>query len=284
MDDDDAMLDVNLDQGSAMQELEELNAAGGTDPLEFQDLGVGGGLGSGRDALLGDDEDDAETASLLEQGEAGAAAGSAGAASVFSVAYYRKYFDVRTKQVLGRLARAVDPRSAKFFTDEDGRPDLYGPFWISTTLIFLMAATGNFARYLTSDDLEVHNDFSKVTVAASLLYSVVTAVPVLVWLFLRRIGQEKGLVEIICLYGYSLTVFVPACVVCVVPLEILRWLVTAASCAISSRFLLRNVWNYFALTDESRGPGYLLLGLMVVVQLGISLMLKLYFFSTTTAE
>jgi hypothetical protein len=45
------------------------------------------------------------------------------------VRYYQKYFDVTTSQILTRLRKSIFP----FFGGsifEDGKPDLYGPFWI----------------------------------------------------------------------------------------------------------------------------------------------------------
>jgi len=90
----------------------------------------------------------------------------------------------------------------------------YGPFWIATTLIFVMAAAGNFANYIQFDDKEKAwaYDFTKVTVAASCLYSIISLVPLVVWFFLDKVGTTKGLVEVISLYGYSLFVFVPTSV------------------------------------------------------------------------
>jgi len=42
-------------------------------------------------------------------------------------------------------------------------PDLYGPFWISVTLIFSMAICGNIANYIQSDGedrIAFQNDFA----------------------------------------------------------------------------------------------------------------------------
>lgn len=51
-----------------------------------------------------------------------------------------------------------------------------GPFWITTTLIFVMGMTGNLATYLSSEDDKWVYDFTKVTFATSLLYNYVTLV------------------------------------------------------------------------------------------------------------
>lgn len=67
----------------------------------------------------------------------------------YNVRRYRTYFNVDTGDVLGRIFRAI----ALFFKGDfhefiSPNPDLYGPFWVSTTLVFVSAVTGNYASYL----------------------------------------------------------------------------------------------------------------------------------------
>jgi hypothetical protein len=40
------------------------------------------------------------------------------------------------------------PFNTKFYDISHKNPDLYGPFWIYTTLIFIMAASGSLNKYL----------------------------------------------------------------------------------------------------------------------------------------
>lgn len=62
--------------------------------------------------------------------------------------YYQPLFDVDTIQVLNRVKGSLLPRPrGAFFDLISANPDLWGPFWISTTLIFAMAITGNLASY-----------------------------------------------------------------------------------------------------------------------------------------
>ncbi len=116
--------------------------------------------------------------------------------------------------------RALVPTSSYFYSASgvdasgaDDKPDLYGPFWITSTLVFLMAATGNFASYLSTDTGKVWQyDMEKLSVAATVFYSFILPVPILVYFALRQFAQPKPLVLIISLYGYSLISFLPACV------------------------------------------------------------------------
>lgn len=75
------------------------------------------------------------------------------ACACLSVAFYKPYFDVNQGQVIGRALRALWPPAARGFWESlDGRPDMYGPFWAATTLIFVIASLSNFTSWLTFED------------------------------------------------------------------------------------------------------------------------------------
>ena len=79
------------------------------------------------------------------------------------------------------------PRGA-FFELVAANPDLYGPFWIATTLIFAMAITGNLASYVnfveTPAKKEWTYDFSLLTLAGTVVYLYVTLLPMLFWMLM----------------------------------------------------------------------------------------------------
>jgi hypothetical protein len=51
-----------------------------------------------------------------------------------------------------RLRCAFLPRKPEFLQVIGKNPDLWGPVWITTSIIFLLFAAGNFSNYLSSDD------------------------------------------------------------------------------------------------------------------------------------
>jgi hypothetical protein len=55
---------------------------------------------------------------------------------------------VTTSDVRTRLLHALVPFNPKFYDISENSPDLYGPFWIYTTLIFMIAASGSLAKYI----------------------------------------------------------------------------------------------------------------------------------------
>lgn len=90
----------------------------------------------------------------------------------------------------------------------------YGPFWICTTLIFVAAAIGTFVTYLAHklEKKEWNYDINLVTWSAGLFYGYVTFVPLGLYIILKYFSAPSGLVQLWCLYGYSLFVFIPALV------------------------------------------------------------------------
>ena len=91
-----------------------------------------------------------------------AAAAPTGSAAFWTITYYQPLFDVDTVQVLNRVKGSLLPRPrGAFFELIAANPDLYGPFWVATTLIFAMAITGNLASYLAF--VPTTNDAGKTT-------------------------------------------------------------------------------------------------------------------------
>jgi hypothetical protein len=132
-------------------------------------------------------------------------------APIYSLAYYKVFFDVDTGDVSTRLLKAMQPLNTKFADEVKPNPDLYGPFWVCTTLVFAMAAAGNFANYLSSSSTAPWSyDFNKVTLAACVVYGYGFMIPMLVNFMAMYYTQGVGFVSLVCLYGYSLTAFVAA--------------------------------------------------------------------------
>ena len=184
-----------------------------------------------------------DTAKLL--GGLGGGAQTGTSWNPFSIATYQQYFDVDTADIVDRLRRSVSLENKMFFEGEM-RPDMYGPFWLCTTLVFVMAAAGNLGSLLSfvpTEDKQVFTyNFSKLTVATSVLYGYCLVVPIAGWGASKvMLAEPFSLLELICIYGYSLAVYIPAAMLCVLPMEFLRWVVIAGGFAVSLKFITRNV-------------------------------------------
>lgn len=129
-------------------------------------------------------------------------------------------------------------------------PDLYGPFWVTLTLIFTIGISGNLARFFQHDhtsDFIWHYNFHLVSYASTCLIMYVCIMPLAIWSVLkwsineinedidldiesvrenfllisvlhllisrpRQAPYVPSLLSIVCLYGYSLSVYVPVAV------------------------------------------------------------------------
>ncbi|TXG65523.1 hypothetical protein EZV62_006798 [Acer yangbiense] len=205
---------------------------------------------------------------------------SSGWFRAFSVASYKQYFDVDTSDVLDRIKDSLIPFRDSFNEKTSSNPDLYGPFWICTTLIFVAASIGTFVTYIAHklQHKEWEYDIKIVTWSAGLFYGYVTIVPVLLYVILKYFSAPSGLVQLLCLYGYSLFVFIPALCLSLVPLVIFRWVVTGIAGFMSATFVAINLRAHIKSAGES---WFLIVAAIFLLQLALSFVLKLYLFTVT---
>lgn len=65
---------------------------------------------------------------------------------LWTLSFYAQFFDVDTSSVLARCWAALYPR-ANFLDVLEGNPDLYGPFWIATTVVLILFLGGTISLY-----------------------------------------------------------------------------------------------------------------------------------------
>jgi len=91
--------------------------------------------------------------------------------SCFNIDFLKPYFDITTDELKERLIHSLIPFNPKFYDISQKNPDLYGPFWIYTTLIFVIAASGSLTKQLNGDSSDqFFQEF--VPLAASLVFFV----------------------------------------------------------------------------------------------------------------
>lgn len=201
-------------------------------------------------------------------------------AKCWQLQYYQPYFDIDTYNLLLRLRSPflILGKKKIFDIESNEKSDLYGPFWITITLAFLMAAMGNFSRFINQSNINSWNsDIAKISEAATFLFTSLILVPTIIYFILRSFDIKQGIIELVAIYGYSLFPFIPACMLCVAPWDVFDWCVVAVSMAISMIFLIKNIYVPIP-TDKKRKPGLYILAIIFVVEVGISLVFKVYFF------
>uniref|UniRef100_A0A2K5RT32 Yip1 domain family member 2 n=1 Tax=Cebus imitator TaxID=2715852 RepID=A0A2K5RT32_CEBIM len=172
----------------------------------------------------------------------------------WTFSYYQSFFDVDTSQVLDRIKGSLLPRPGHNFVRHylRNRPDLY------------------------------------VTVAGISIYCYAWLVPLALWGFLRwrkgvreRVGPYTFL-ETVCVYGYSLFVFIPMVVLWLIPVPWLQWLFGALALGLSAAGLVFTLWP--VVREDTRLVAAALLSTVVLLHALLATGCKLYFFQSLPPE
>lgn len=184
---------------------------------------------------------------------AASAANSEDGAGMSSIAgtiilYGQQFFKVNSDDVVRRLRRALVPYPPQMDGAENefrSHPDFWGPFWVATTTVLFFAATGNFAHLLAAKDHTTFKaDYGLVSMAASMIYGILIAVPIVTRVYLWLSGEQVDSInfqQMVCVYGYSLAPCIPVSVLCLVPFELIRWLAVIVGCLASLAFIRENL-------------------------------------------
>uniref|UniRef100_A0A673V2U1 Protein YIPF n=1 Tax=Suricata suricatta TaxID=37032 RepID=A0A673V2U1_SURSU len=167
---------------------------------------------------------------------------------LWTFGYYQTFFDVDTSQVLNRIKGSLLPWPGHNFVRHHlrNRPDLY------------------------------------VTVASVTIYCYVWLVPLALWGFLRwrkRVRERVGpytFLETVCVYGYSLFVFIPTVVLWLIPVPWLQWLFGALALALSAASLVFAFWP--VVREDTRLVAAVLLSTVVLLHALLATGCKFYFF------
>lgn len=203
---------------------------------------------------------------------------SSGKRFLWSISFYSQFFDVDTSAVLQRCWAALFPR-ANFLDVLEGNPDLYGPFWIATTVVLILFLGGTISDWLsTRGTAPFAYDFRLLSGSAGLVYGYTLFIPVVLFLALRYFGSESAnLLECWALYGYSNLIWIPVAVISWSSIEILNWTFVAVGFGMSVAFLLRNLYPVLSATD--RQVSKVLLIIVVVLHAGLAITIKILFFA-----
>ena len=188
---------------------------------------------------------------------------------------FKKYFQITSDDFIFRFINSFIPFNNKFVNLIKNNPDLYGPIWIYTSLILLISSTGSLTRTLQGNNNK--NFFQEfIPIAGIIIYSVGFGLPILISLLMKIFGVSLGIVHVICTYGYSFSIFLPISIICVIQVNALQWIALMYA-VFSSTSLL--VVNYYKLMGEfSRNKKFLIIGIVLLAQIGLLLFFKLYFF------
>ncbi len=192
--------------------------------------------------------------------------------------YIGKYFNVELNDLKLKLKGAIIPFNKSFYQSIEINSDLYGPFWIYTTIIFLIALIGNFSEYIHSKDKKNFvYDYNHVPHAIFIIYGFGFGAPFILWIISKFVFRiDIDLLTNVCIYGYSYTILVPILLLCIIPYKIVSTLALLYFLIHNCTFLFFNM--YLIIQQKAPKSKYLVLGLLGGTQIVLFLFLKFYFF------
>jgi len=200
---------------------------------------------------------------------------------LWSLDFYAQFFDVDTNEVLRRCWATLYPK-VNFLDLLDGNPDLYGPIWITTTVVLILFLSSTIQGYLAStNDMPYRYNFGLLSGAAGLMYLYTAIVPLALWGALKWYGSEAAnLLECLCLYGYGNLIWVPIAIASASPIGILNWILATVGFGFSLAFLLRNLDPVVRATGSKTSKFILII--VIVLHAALSLAIKILFFQHTS--
>ena len=158
--------------------------------------------------------------------------------------WLKGFFNITTKDFFTRLFLSIIPFNTKFYPSIENSPDFYGPFWIYTTFIVLVSSCGSLTRTIQGNrDTNFFQEF--IPTAAVLIYFIGFGVPIFLSLLSKLFGAKINVASVICVYGYSYTIFLPIIIVCSLPNQLLQWILLAYAIFSSTSLIIMSIAKSF---------------------------------------
>ena len=195
--------------------------------------------------------------------------------------WLKKYFQITSKDFFSRVLLSIIPFNTKFYDQIENSPDFYGPFWIYTTFIVLVSSCGSLTRTIQGKrDTNFFQEF--IPTAAILIYFIGFGVPIFLSLLSKIFGAKINIAPVICVYGYSYTIFLPIVIVCSIPNQLLQWILLAYAIFSSTSLIIMSISRCFSSVTKGRKIAVILI--ICIFQIIIFFVLKLYFFKHLNKE
>ncbi len=132
----------------------------------------------------------------------------------FGFDFIKKYFDINTSDFFKRVFLAFIPFNPYFYNAIEDKPDIWGPFWIYTTLIFITGACGSISHYLYNDEVVTKSYYQEIIPpACGYFYGVGFILPLILYFVMKCFGSKTDYMKILCTYGYSMIVYIPILII-----------------------------------------------------------------------
>lgn len=193
-------------------------------------------------------EEDEELLGNNDSDETELLAGQKKSSPFWTFEYYQTFFDVDTHQVFDRIKGSLLPVPGK-----------------------------NFVRLYVRSNPDLY-----VSIAATIIYAYAWLVPLALWGFLVwRNSKVMNIVsysflEIVCVYGYSLFIYIPTAVLWIIPQRAVRWVLVTIALGISGSVLAMTFWP--AVREDNRRVALATIVMIVLLHVLLSVGCLAYFF------
>lgn len=215
---------------------------------------------------------------------------------IFSLNYYRQYFDINTSDFFENCKSSMNPVSKPSADEFNQVGDLYGSIWITASLVFLLFFCNSFASLLSGWILGTQpfniNYFKMIVSSINLLYGYTLLIPVLLYLILKFYFKVLFLIpltKLIAIYSYANLLWSPAVFLSIFrgllihhsTLDtVLKWCCIIIGALMSGCSIVYKINVYFTTIfgEDDKKNMYILLSLLVLAHIGFAIGVKISFF------
>ena len=195
--------------------------------------------------------------------------------------WLKRYFKITSKDFTTRVIQSIIPFNSKFYDLISSNPDFYGPFWIYTLFVVLVSGCGALTRTIQGKrDLNFYQEF--IPTAALLIYFIGFFVPIFITILSKIFGAKLNVAPVICVYGYSSTIFLPITIICSIPSSLLQWIFLGYGIISSSSLIIMSIAK--SLSQIKKGKKIAIIVIIIIFQFVLFCVLKFYFFKHINKE
>ncbi|KAH9251424.1 hypothetical protein BASA81_010718 [Batrachochytrium salamandrivorans] len=202
-----------------------------------------------------------------------------GSSAFWTFEYWTQFFHVDSVDVGNRILSSVMPvKSIMDLIDQN--PDFYGPFWVPTTVIFTLFATSTMAESIAKawSNQKYEYDMTQLSFAGAVVYTYVLLLPALLWGVAKYFSITTiRLFDMINVYGYGMSIWVPVSLLCIIQHDLIRWAIVLSAFALSTFFHIKNIKP---LATDARAITIIFV-LVIGSQVAIALIFKTQFYQHT---
>lgn len=226
---------------------------------------------------------------------------------MFQLNFYKKFFDLNTEDFFEKIKNAINPFNHQLNLikeDDEEITELYGFFWITGTLIFLMFVSSTGSNLLSNwlhskKDKEYEYNFDLLTISISLFYGYNLIVPFILFsvtTWVLKFPERLSLTKMVSVFGYTNILWFPITIINFLIvllinnekhhtlLNILEWIIVSISGVVTGLsnlskigpVLLKNL-SLIGDVDPQRNY-YILMGSLIFAHMIFTVLVKISFF------